>query len=78
MTPNLGQGACQAIEDAVVLAACPKKHDCVEPALLEYERRRIPFVLLSEAWLHCKVGLSAAFADQLRCLLLGLIDLPLR
>jgi 2-polyprenyl-6-methoxyphenol hydroxylase-like FAD-dependent oxidoreductase len=43
MTPNLGQGACQAIEDAVVLAACLKKSDDhVERALLEFERRRIP------------------------------------
>ena len=42
MTPNLGQGACQAIEDAVVLAACLTKAECVEPALLEYERRRMP------------------------------------
>jgi len=42
MTPNLGQGACQAIEDAVVLAACLKKTGCVEPALLEYQRRRMP------------------------------------
>jgi 2-polyprenyl-6-methoxyphenol hydroxylase-like FAD-dependent oxidoreductase len=42
MTPNLGQGACQAIEDAVVLAACLKKNASVTSALLEYERRRIP------------------------------------
>ena len=27
MTPNMGQGACQALEDAVVLAACVAKHD---------------------------------------------------
>jgi len=42
MTPNLGQGACQAIEDAVVLAVCLKKAGHMEPALLEYERRRLP------------------------------------
>jgi len=42
MTPDLGQGACQAIEDSVVLAACLKKAGRVEPALLEYERRRMP------------------------------------
>ena len=41
MTPNLGQGACQAIEDAVVLAACLKRADRVQPAFAEYERRRI-------------------------------------
>ena len=42
MTPNLGQGACQAIEDAAVLAACLHAHDNVAPALLEYQRRRVP------------------------------------
>ena len=41
MTPNLGQGACQAIEDAVVLAACLKTNAPVEDALLQYERRRM-------------------------------------
>jgi 2-polyprenyl-6-methoxyphenol hydroxylase-like FAD-dependent oxidoreductase len=43
-TPNLGQGACQAIEDAVVIAACLKRVGRVEPGLLEYERRRMPRV----------------------------------
>jgi len=42
MTPNLGQGACQAIEDSVVLAACLKTGGQVEGALQEYERRRMP------------------------------------
>jgi 2-polyprenyl-6-methoxyphenol hydroxylase-like FAD-dependent oxidoreductase len=41
MTPDLGQGACQAIEDAVVLAGClRKKGDDVESALRLYEARR--------------------------------------
>jgi 2-polyprenyl-6-methoxyphenol hydroxylase-like FAD-dependent oxidoreductase len=42
MTPNLGQGACQAIEDAVVLADCLR--DAADPiaALRRYEARRIP------------------------------------
>jgi 2-polyprenyl-6-methoxyphenol hydroxylase-like FAD-dependent oxidoreductase len=51
MTPNLGQGACQAIEDAVVLAACLCKSERVDSALAEYQRRRVPrasqFVLRS-------------------------------
>ncbi len=41
MTPNLGQGACQAIEDSVVLAALLRSHGRIESALLEYERRRL-------------------------------------
>jgi len=41
-TPNLGQGACQGLEDAVVLARCLKEVQPVEAALREYERLRIP------------------------------------
>lgn len=42
MTFNLGQGACQAIEDAVVLAnAVRAEGDDVEAALRRYEARRI-------------------------------------
>jgi 2-polyprenyl-6-methoxyphenol hydroxylase-like FAD-dependent oxidoreductase len=42
MTPNLGQGACQAIEDAVVLAACLRDGATIPEALRSYESRRIP------------------------------------
>ena len=42
MTPNLGQGGCQAIEDAVVLAVCVRNAGTVEGALRSYEQRRIP------------------------------------
>jgi 2-polyprenyl-6-methoxyphenol hydroxylase-like FAD-dependent oxidoreductase len=41
-TPGVGQGAGQAIEDAVVLADCLKRLDAIEPALAEYEARRRP------------------------------------
>lgn len=51
MTPNMGQGACQAMEDAIVLGACLKKSTSVASALVEYEQRRMPrtrqFVLQS-------------------------------
>ena len=40
MTPNLGQGACQAIEDALVLAQCLSSYNDVEAALATYQRRR--------------------------------------
>lgn len=39
--PNLGQGACQAIEDAVVLGECLAGVDDVPAALRAYESRRI-------------------------------------
>jgi len=41
-TPNLGQGACLAIEDAVVLASRLRAESSVEAALREYESRRRP------------------------------------
>jgi 2-polyprenyl-6-methoxyphenol hydroxylase-like FAD-dependent oxidoreductase len=40
MTPNLGQGACQAIEDAVVLARCLSEGGATADALRRYERLR--------------------------------------
>ncbi|MEU8118274.1 FAD-dependent monooxygenase [Spirillospora sp. NPDC049024] len=42
MTPNLGQGACQALEDAVTLAALLDRHPTVEAALDAYDRERRP------------------------------------
>jgi 2-polyprenyl-6-methoxyphenol hydroxylase-like FAD-dependent oxidoreductase len=66
MTPNLGQGACQAIEDAIVLAACLRKNARVEPALVEYERRRMPrtrqFVLRSR-----RLGAFAQWENPILC-----------
>jgi 2-polyprenyl-6-methoxyphenol hydroxylase-like FAD-dependent oxidoreductase len=41
-TPNLGQGACMAIEDALVLADCLRRYVSVEPALRAYEQERFP------------------------------------
>ncbi|GAA3459110.1 FAD-dependent monooxygenase [Saccharothrix longispora] len=41
MTPYLGQGACMAIEDGVVLASLCARHD-VPTALAEYDRARRP------------------------------------
>lgn len=40
MTPDLGQGACQAIEDAVALVGCLKEREDPEAALELYEARR--------------------------------------
>ncbi|MDB6041076.1 MAG: auaG [Verrucomicrobiales bacterium] len=41
MTPNLGMGACQAIEDAVVLADALSREPSVDAALTRYQSRRI-------------------------------------
>jgi len=42
MTPFLGQGACQALEDAVVLGESLSNGADIAGGLREYERRRIP------------------------------------
>jgi 2-polyprenyl-6-methoxyphenol hydroxylase-like FAD-dependent oxidoreductase len=39
-TPNLGQGGCLAMEDAMVLARCFEKYGPTEEALRNYERTR--------------------------------------
>ncbi len=41
-SPDLGQGACQAIEDAVVLAAALDRQPNVAAALADYDRQRRP------------------------------------
>jgi len=43
MTPNLGQGACQALEDAAVLRVALSRHpNDVAAALAHYDRQRRP------------------------------------
>jgi 2-polyprenyl-6-methoxyphenol hydroxylase-like FAD-dependent oxidoreductase len=42
MTPHLGQGACQALEDAVTLAAALATEPTVESALARYDAERRP------------------------------------
>src|SRR5436190_6257384 len=42
MTPNLGMGACQAIEDAVLLADALTREANIDAALAHYQARRIP------------------------------------
>jgi 2-polyprenyl-6-methoxyphenol hydroxylase-like FAD-dependent oxidoreductase len=41
MTPDLGQGACQALEDAVVLTSCLCRTNSIPEALQQYEQERI-------------------------------------
>lgn len=56
-TPNLGQGACQALEDAVTLAHCLSGTRAIEPALRQYERLRIPRAsrIVRDSWQAGKV-----------------------
>ncbi|MEM7512048.1 MAG: FAD-dependent monooxygenase [Bacteroidota bacterium] len=39
-TPNMGQGACQAIEDAYVLAQCMRQHPNTDEAFSSFQRLR--------------------------------------
>ncbi len=41
-TPNMGQGACQAIEDALILSKCLRNAEDKAAALRSYEALRIP------------------------------------
>jgi 2-polyprenyl-6-methoxyphenol hydroxylase-like FAD-dependent oxidoreductase len=74
MTPNLGQGACQAIEDGVVLAASLQSNAKIESALVEYERRRLArtrkILLLSR-----RIGQIAQMENPILC---GLRDFAMR
>lgn len=40
-TPNMGQGACMAIEDAAILANCMDKYTSIEEAFSKFEKKRI-------------------------------------
>jgi 2-polyprenyl-6-methoxyphenol hydroxylase-like FAD-dependent oxidoreductase len=51
-TPNLGQGACQALEDAVFLADCLRRAASPEAGLRDYEarRRERTSMVITESW----------------------------
>lgn len=51
-TPNLGQGGCMAIEDAVVLAHCLSKNARFDGALRDYEARRVAHTtqIVNDSW----------------------------
>jgi 2-polyprenyl-6-methoxyphenol hydroxylase-like FAD-dependent oxidoreductase len=56
--PTLGQGACQAMEDAAVLGWCLRRYDVPPAALRAYERRRAPRAnaMTSQARLMGRLG----------------------
>jgi 2-polyprenyl-6-methoxyphenol hydroxylase-like FAD-dependent oxidoreductase len=57
-TPNLGQGACQALEDALVLADCLADQHEPEGALRAYEGRRMKrsAAIIEQSYLFGKIG----------------------
>ncbi|MGH4030519.1 FAD-dependent oxidoreductase [Actinomycetota bacterium Odt1-20B] len=74
MTPNLGQGACQALEDAVELADALARGGSVEGALTVYDRIRRPRVQMISARAR-RIGQVAQWRDPLAA---GLRNLALR
>ncbi|MCE9565407.1 MAG: FAD-dependent monooxygenase [Planctomycetes bacterium] len=65
-TPNLGQGACQAIESGYVLAKCLKEAETAEAGLSAYEQSRFDRTaqITNESW---KVGKILAYENPLKC-----------
>ncbi|MEM9675946.1 MAG: FAD-dependent monooxygenase [Cyclobacteriaceae bacterium] len=70
-TPNLGQGACQAIEDAFVLSECLVKYDVGE-AFAKYQQLRMPKAhrVVNTSWTlgklaHWQNPLAVWFRNQL-------------
>jgi len=66
MTPNLGQGACQAIEDALVLAASLTASGPVDHRPRKYEKRRMlrtKRIVLSSR----RVGVVAQWENPFLC-----------
>ncbi len=71
MTPNLGQGACQAIEDAVILARCLAERGVPE-GLEAYETARRPraTTMVRRSW---TMGQIAQWSNPLACAIRNLI-----
>lgn len=63
-TPNMGQGACQAIEDAVVLANCLKNNSSVANAFKSFETKRLKrtHFIVNQSW---KLGKIAQWENPL-------------
>jgi 2-polyprenyl-6-methoxyphenol hydroxylase-like FAD-dependent oxidoreductase len=65
-TPDLGQGACQAIEDAIVLARCLSGQTEIGAGLMQYEKHRIrrtrDLTLLAR-----RVGRSGTWTNAFLC-----------
>lgn len=67
-TPNLGQGACMAIEDAIVLARSLQNGDDVAVALRHYENKRYErtAMITNRSW---KIGKVLAWEGRWSCTL---------
>jgi 2-polyprenyl-6-methoxyphenol hydroxylase-like FAD-dependent oxidoreductase len=57
-TPNMGQGACMAIEDAVILANCLTQNSRVSEAFRSFEKRRLTRThkIVNDSWRLGKIA----------------------
>ncbi|GAA3629791.1 FAD-dependent monooxygenase [Flavivirga jejuensis] len=73
-TPNMGQGACQAIEDAFILSECLSKYE-VNKAFNEFQKIRLPKAhqVVKISWIIGKIAhYSSPFLIKLRNTILRL------
>lgn len=68
MTPNMGQGGCQAIEDAVVLGQCLASAQTVQEGLQRYQHLRLPRANRI-ATLSRRMGYAMTIENPLACAL---------
>jgi 2-polyprenyl-6-methoxyphenol hydroxylase-like FAD-dependent oxidoreductase len=63
-TPNMGQGACMAIEDSAVLANCIEQYESVEEAFIQFERKRISrtSTIVNASW---RIGQMAQLENRM-------------
>lgn len=75
-TPNLGQGACQAIEDAYVISDELSLTDNIHTALINYQHKRIPKAtfITNTSWQLAKLTNTNGFLKSL--IMLGLTLTP--
>jgi 2-polyprenyl-6-methoxyphenol hydroxylase-like FAD-dependent oxidoreductase len=81
MTPNLGQGACQALEDAVVLGASLRAGGSIQQALQIYQATRLPranLVATRSRQVGALVQRSGRLACWARNMLIRLLPASLR
>lgn len=67
-TPNMGQGACQAIEDAMVLVSELQKNGDIPAAFKSFEKRRMKRTrfIVNNSW---SLGKIAQWENKLLCML---------
>ena len=66
-TPNLGQGACQAIEDAFSIAEELSKTDNISNAFLNYQKNRIKKAtfITNNSWKFAQITNTSGFKKEI-------------